>query len=69
MSNLKKRDKDYKPKNVGADKKGGASVYVRGRTGEDGNIKLNFDLFKKFRKDKDAKEKDDKEKDESNKGL
>lgn len=51
LSNLKKRSEDYKPENIGADAKGGTSVFVRGRPGEDGNIKFKYDLFKKFRKD------------------
>lgn len=60
LRNLKKRDENYKPENVGADAKGGTSVFVRGRPGEDGSIKFKYDLFKKFRKDKNEKEKDDK---------
>ena len=55
LSNLKKRGDDYKPENVGSDAKGGTSVFVRGRPGEDGNIKFKYDLFKKFRKDKGEK--------------
>ncbi len=49
LSNLKKRDKDYTPENVGTDKKGGTSVYIRGTPGADGNIKFRYDLFNKFR--------------------
>ncbi len=52
LSNLKKRKADYKPENTGTDKKGGASIYIRGRPGPDGNIQFKPDLFKKFRKDK-----------------
>ncbi|MEO6220995.1 MAG: AsmA-like C-terminal region-containing protein [Ginsengibacter sp.] len=52
LSNLKKRKGGYKPENVGADKKGGASIYLRGRPGPDGNIQFKPDLFKKFRKEK-----------------
>lgn len=55
LSNLKKRDGDYIPKNKGADAKGGMSIYLRGRTGEDGNVKFKVDLFKKFRKEDDGK--------------
>jgi hypothetical protein len=51
LSNLRKRNEDYKPENIGSDAKGGTSVFVRGRPGEDGNIKFKYDLFKKFRKD------------------
>lgn len=55
LSNLKKRDDDYKPENKGADAKGGASIFVRGRPGPDGNVQFKLDLFKKFRKkDKEA---------------
>ncbi len=50
LSNLKKRGEDYKPENIGADVKGGTSVFVRGQPGEDGNIKFKYDMFKKFRK-------------------
>ncbi len=60
LSNLKKRDADYIPKNKGADEKAGASVYVRGRPGDDGNIKFKLDLFKKFRKDDSKKEEEEK---------
>lgn len=49
LSNLKKRGEDYKPENVGADAKGGTSVFVRGQPGADGNIKFKYDMFKKFR--------------------
>lgn len=55
LSNLKKRNEDYKPENTGSDAKGGTSVFVRGRPGEDGNIKFKYDLFKKFRGDKKDK--------------
>lgn len=50
LSNLKKRDADYKLENKGADSKAGASIYVRGQPGADGNIQFKLDLFKKFRK-------------------
>jgi len=49
LSNLKNRD-DFKLENKGADSKGGASIYVRGRPGADGNVQFKLDLFKKFRK-------------------
>ncbi len=51
LKNLKKRDEDYKPENIGVKTKAGASIYVRGRPGDDGNIKFKLDLLKKFRKD------------------
>jgi hypothetical protein len=50
LSNIKKRDEDYVPANKGVDAKAGASLYVRGRPGDDGNIQFKLDLFKKFRK-------------------
>ncbi len=52
LKNLKKRKEDYIPQNEGADKKGGASIYIRGRPGPDGNIQFKPDLFKKLRKEK-----------------
>lgn len=55
LSNLKKRSDDTKPENKGADAKGGASIFIRGQPGDDGNMKFKLDLFKKFRK-KGAKE-------------
>lgn len=60
LKNIKKRDEDFKLKNKGADAKGGASIYVRGRPGDDGKIKFKLDLFRKFRK-KGDKEKNDKD--------
>jgi hypothetical protein len=50
LSNLKKRDGNYIPKNEGTDGKVGASIFVRGRPGPDGNVQFKLDLFKKFRK-------------------
>lgn len=55
LSNLKKRDDDYKPENIGADAKAGASIYLRGKPGDDGNIKFKLDVFKKLRKDQTLK--------------
>ncbi len=52
LSNLKKRDSTYIPENAGVDKKGGKSIFLRGRPGPDGNIKFNIDLFKKYEKAK-----------------
>jgi hypothetical protein len=54
LNNLKKRDDDYNPENIGVNKKGGGSLFIRGRPGEDGNIKFKLDLFKKYEKDKKA---------------
>ncbi|GEO11462.1 AsmA-like C-terminal region-containing protein [Segetibacter aerophilus] len=58
LSNLKKRDGDYTPENKGADSKGGASIFVRGRPGPDGNVQFKLDLFKKLRKKDKDKDKD-----------
>ncbi|MBY0433044.1 MAG: AsmA family protein [Cyclobacteriaceae bacterium] len=49
LSNLKRRDKDYKPENVGTDARVGPSVFLRARH-RDGKISIGYDLFKKFRK-------------------
>jgi len=55
LNNLKKRAVDYKPENIGVQKKGGRSLFLRGRPGDDGNIKFNLDLFNKYQKDKARK--------------
>ena len=52
LSNLKKRDADYKPENTGVDQKVGKSLFLRGRPGPDGNIQFKVDLFNKFAKEK-----------------
>jgi hypothetical protein len=54
LSNLKKRDEDYNPENIGVNKKGGGSIFLRGKPGEDGNIKFKLDLFNKYDKEKKA---------------
>jgi hypothetical protein len=51
LSNLKKRDKDYKPENVGVDSKVGPSIYLRARE-KDGKIVIAYMPFKKFKKSK-----------------
>lgn len=56
LNNLKKRDEDYNPVNIGTDKKAGRSIYLRGKTGSDGNVSFKLDLFNKFEKDKKANE-------------
>jgi hypothetical protein len=53
LSNLKKRDDDYNPENIGVDKKK-RGIFLRGKPGEDGNIKFKLDLFKKYDKEKKA---------------
>ena len=52
LSNLKKRHKDFKPKNVGTDKKMGPSVYLHIYRDRDINskIKIDYDPFKKWAK-------------------
>lgn len=52
LSNLKKRDDDYIPENIGTDKKGGRSIFLRGQPGSDGNVQFKLDLFKRYFKDK-----------------
>ena len=52
LNNLKKRGDDYNPVNIGTDKKGGRSIYIRGRPGSDGTVDFKLDLFNKFQKDK-----------------
>ncbi len=52
LNNLKKRDEDYNPVNIGTLSKVGRSIFLRGKTGSDGNIAFKLDLFNKFQKDK-----------------
>ncbi len=52
FNNLKKRGDDYNPVNIGTDKKGGRSIFIRGRPGSDGNVDFKLDLFNKFHKEK-----------------
>jgi uncharacterized beta-barrel protein YwiB (DUF1934 family) len=52
LNNLKKRDEDYNPVNVGTKSKVGRSIFLRGKTGSDGNVNFKLDLFNKFQKDK-----------------
>lgn len=52
LSNLKKRKEDYDPENIGTDKKGGRSIFLRGRPGSDGNVNFKLDLFNRYKKDK-----------------
>ncbi len=53
FNNLKKRDDDYIPENIGVDKKGGRSIFLRGQPGKDGNVQFKVDLFKRFQKEKE----------------
>ena len=52
LNNLKKRRTDYNPENIGTDKKGGTSIYLRGRPGDDGTVNFKIDLFNKYKKTK-----------------
>jgi len=52
LSNLKKRDQDIPPENVGVDSKVGASVYLRVKPDKTGKNAISYDPFKKFRKKK-----------------
>ena len=63
LSNLKKRDENYKPANVGTDVKLGPSIFLRAVNDSDGNVQIKFDPFKMYFKDKMAAEtvSDDKE--------
>jgi hypothetical protein len=48
LSNLKKRDKNYKPKNVGVDAKVGPSIFLHIYKDEEGKIAIAYDPFKKY---------------------
>jgi hypothetical protein len=48
LSNLKKRDKDYKPENIGVNTKTGMSVYLHVYRDKDGKIAMAYDPFKKW---------------------
>ena len=50
LSNLKKRDSTYIPTNKGINKNGGASVFIRAKPNDKGEMKFSYDLFKRFRK-------------------
>ena len=52
LNNLKKRDEDYNPVNVGTNAKVGRSIFLRGKSGSDGKVNFKLDLFNKFQKDK-----------------
>lgn len=55
LSNLKKRDQNIPPENIGTDTRVGPSVFLRVRTGKDGKTVITYDPFKKFRKQKKNK--------------
>jgi AsmA-like C-terminal region len=50
LSNLKKRDKSYKPQNVGVDAKVGPSVFLRAHQNDEGKMVIVYNIFKKFKK-------------------
>lgn len=49
ISNLFKRKDQLNLLNMGNHKSGGSSIYLRGRTGGDGNIEFKLDLFNRFK--------------------
>jgi|GEM_PF-977690 len=57
LSNLKKRNKDYVPQNVGIDSKVGLSVFLRASQGKEGKTVIEFDSFGKEEKKRKNKRK------------
>jgi uncharacterized protein involved in outer membrane biogenesis len=57
LSNLKKRDKDFVPQNVGTDSKVGLSVFLRASQGKEGKTVIAFDSFGKEEKKRKSKKK------------
>ncbi len=55
LSNLKNR-KNYQPENIGVNKAGGLSVFLRARADDSGKINIKYDPFKRFRKPPASKE-------------
>lgn len=55
LNNLKRRDEDYNPENVGVTRKVGSSIFLRGRPGDDGTVSFKLDLFNKYKKEKKDK--------------
>jgi hypothetical protein len=53
VSNVKKRDEDYKAKNKGINAKTGASILIRAKSTGDGNIKFSPTLSKKVKPTKE----------------
>lgn len=52
LNNLKKRDRNYVPQNVGTDTKVGPSVFLRAQTNEKGETDISYDPFNRWRKRK-----------------
>ena len=50
LSNLKKRDKEYTPQNVGVDAKVGPSIFLHVYKDKEGKIAIAYDPFKKYAK-------------------
>lgn len=57
LSNLRKRGKDFNPENIGTGGKIGSSIFLRGKPGDDGNIRFKLDLFNKYGKENKSKKK------------
>lgn len=49
LNNLRKRPEDYVPEKEGNQASGGASIYLRARPNNQGEIKVGLDVFKKLR--------------------
>lgn len=56
LSNLKKRNQEIAPENIGTDARVGPSVFLRVRTDKDGKTVITYDPFKKFRKKKKGRD-------------
>jgi hypothetical protein len=52
LSNLKKRDTDFKPENIGTDINLGPSIFLRAVDGANGKIQIKYDPFKNYYKEK-----------------
>ncbi len=55
LSNMQKKEEDFKPANAGVNARAGPSIYLRARPDKNGDIKIGLDLFKKFKKEKSGK--------------
>lgn len=49
LNNLRKRPEDYVPEREGNDAAGGASIYLRAKANNKGEMKVGLDVFKKLR--------------------
>ncbi|MBA2423455.1 MAG: hypothetical protein H0V61_09585 [Chitinophagales bacterium] len=52
LSNLKKRDTDFKPENIGTDVNLGPSIFLRAVDGANGKMQIKYDPFKNYYKEK-----------------